>query len=178
MNLMMKRLEEWRAKGHVSGAHFNSDSTYEEVEDEYETALEDKKKGESKKLYSWWFMTFVNTVEYANAAFNPFDINLDGWGEQVSDDIDSYDEIFGELHEKYKSKAKMAPELKLLFQLGGSAIMVHMTNTMFKSSLPGMDDIMRQNPELMQQFTSAAVNSMQNTNHRIPSVTFLTCFFT
>ena len=58
----------------------------------------------------------------------------------------------------------MAPELKLLFQLGGSAIMVHMTNTMFKSSLPGMDDIMRQNPDLMQQFTSAAVNSMSNTN--------------
>ena len=54
----------------------------------------------------------------------------------------------------------MAPELKLLFQLGGSAIMLHMTNTMFKSSMPGMDDIMRQNPELMQQFTSAAVNQM------------------
>jgi hypothetical protein len=31
---------------------------------------------------------------------------------------------------------------------------------MFKSSMPGMDDIMRQNPELMQQFTQAAVNSM------------------
>ena len=66
--------------------------------------------------------------------------------------------------EKYNSKAKMAPELKLLFQLGGSAIMVHMTNTMFKSSMPGMDDIMRQNPDLMQQFTQAAVNSMSNTN--------------
>ena len=35
-----------------------------------------------------------------------------------------------------------------------------MTNTMFKSAMPGMDDIMRQNPELMQQFTQAAVNSM------------------
>jgi hypothetical protein len=54
----------------------------------------------------------------------------------------------------------MSPELKLLFQLGGSAIMLHMTNTMFKSALPGMDDIMRQNPELMQQFTQAAVSSM------------------
>ena len=58
----------------------------------------------------------------------------------------------------------MAPETKLLFQLGGSAIMVHMTNTMFKTSMPGMDDIMRQNPELMQQFTQAAVGSMGNTN--------------
>mgnify|MGYP001350792239 CR=1 FL=1 len=74
------------------------------------------------------------------------------------------DEIFAELHEKYQSKAKMAPELKLLFMLGGSAVMVHMTNTMFKSAMPGMDDIMRQNPELMQQFTSAAMNSMNQSN--------------
>ena len=42
--------------------------------------------------------------------------------------------------------------------------MVHMTNTMFKSAMPGMDDIMRQNPDLMHQFTQAAVNSMGDTN--------------
>ena len=58
----------------------------------------------------------------------------------------------------------MAPELKLIFMLGGSAAMLHMTNTMFKSSMPGMDDIMRQNPELMQQFTAAAANSMSQQN--------------
>jgi hypothetical protein len=56
----------------------------------------------------------------------------------------------------------MSPELKLLFQLGGSAVMVHMSNTLFKSAMPGMDEIMRQNPELMKQFTSAAVNTMGN----------------
>jgi hypothetical protein len=54
--------------------------------------------------------------------------------------------------------------LKLLFQLGGSAIMLHMTNTMFKSAMPGMDDIMRQNPELMKQFTQAAVNTMSQSS--------------
>ena len=42
--------------------------------------------------------------------------------------------------------------------------MVHMTNTMFKSSMPNMDDILRQNPELMQQFTQAAVNTMGEQN--------------
>jgi hypothetical protein len=157
--MMMKRLEEWRAKGHVSGAHFNNDSTYEEVEDEYETALEDKKKGESKKLYSWWFMTFVNTVEYANAAFNPFDINLDGWGEQVSDDIDSYDEIFGELYDKYKG-CKLAPEIALLLRLGFSAAVVNFTNRALSSATPGFNDVIRQSPELMKMFTNATVNSM------------------
>ena len=44
-------------------------------------------------------MTFINSLEYGNAIFNPFDLNLDGWGEQVSEDLDSYEEIFGELYE-------------------------------------------------------------------------------
>ena len=55
----------------------------------------------------------------------------------------------------------MAPELKLLFQLASAGIMVHMTNTMFKSSIPGMDDIMRQNPDLMNQFTKMASQTME-----------------
>jgi hypothetical protein len=109
-------------------------------------------------------MACITGIEFLNNRFDPFDVKLDGWAEQMNENMDDYDEIFAELHEKYKSKAKMAPELKLLFQLGGSAVMVHMTNTMFKSSIPGMDDIMRQNPELMQQFTQAAVNTMGDTN--------------
>lgn len=157
--MMLKRLEEWRSKGLVSGNHFNSDSSYEEIEDEYETALEDKKKGESKKLYSWWFMTFVNTIEYANASFNPFDINLDGWGEQVSDDIDSYDEIFGELYDKYKG-GKLSPEIALVLRLGFSAAVVNFTNRALSSATPGFNDVIRQSPELMKMFTNATVNSM------------------
>ena len=64
--------------------------------------------------------------------------------EAVNENIDEYDDVFGELHEKYGGKAKMAPELKRIFITEDP--LVHMTNTMFKSSMPGMDDIMRQNP--------------------------------
>jgi hypothetical protein len=35
---------------------------------------------------------------------------------------------------------------------------------MFKSAMPGMDDILRQNPDLMRSFQNAAVNSMAQTN--------------
>jgi hypothetical protein len=54
----------------------------------------------------------------------------------------------------------MAPEIRLIFTLAGSAFMFHLSNTMFKSSIPGMDDVLRQNPELMKQFAEAAVGSM------------------
>ena len=36
--------------------------------------------------------------------------------------------------------------------------MFHLTNTMFKSSLPGLN-ILKQNPDLMNQFTKATVNA-------------------
>ena len=109
-------------------------------------------------------MAFINGIEFLNNKFDPFDIKLDGWSEQVNENITDYDDIFGELYEKYKSKSSMSPEIKLLFQLGGSAMMVHLTNTMFKSAMPGMDDILRQNPDLMRSFQNAAVNSMSQTN--------------
>jgi hypothetical protein len=109
-------------------------------------------------------MAIINGIEFLNIKFDPFEIKLDGWSEQVNENINDYDDVFGELYEKYKSKASMAPELKLLFQLGGSAMMVHMTNTMFKSAMPGMDDILRQNPDLMRSFQNAAVNSMAQTS--------------
>ena len=44
--------------------------------------------------------------------------------------------------------------------LGGSGFMFHLTQTLFKSSMPGMGDIMQQNPDLMKQFAKAAVGSM------------------
>jgi hypothetical protein len=161
---VLRKLEEVERKGAKLTKKYSMESSLAEMQGEYEMIISEKERSNSCKFQGKMLMAAITGIEFLNNKFDPFDVKLDGWAEQVNENIDEYDEIFGELHEKYKSKAKMAPELKLLFQLGGSAIMVHMTNTMFKSSLPGMDDIMRQNPELMQQFTSAAVNSMSNTN--------------
>jgi hypothetical protein len=161
---VLRKLEDIERKGAKLTKKYSMDSPLAEMQGEYEMIIAEKERSNSCKFQGKMLMAAITGLEFLNNKFDPFDVKLDGWAEQVNENIDDYDEIFAELHEKYKSKAKMAPELKLLFQLGGSAIMVHMTNTMFKSSLPGMDDIMRQNPDLMQQFTSAAVNSMQNTN--------------
>lgn len=160
--LMIKKLEEWYEKGIIkNSSHFNMDSNYEEVEDEYEGAMEDKRKKDSIKIYGWWFMTVVNSVEYANSAFNPFDLNLDGWGEQVSEDLDSYEELFGELYQKYKG-GKLAPEISLLLRLGFSAAVVNFTNKALSSAAPAFNDVIRQSPELMKMFTNATVQSMSN----------------
>ena len=156
----LRKLEDLEQKGITLTKKYSMESSLAEMKGEYETHLEERERRNSVKFQGKMLMSVITGMEYLNNKFDPFDLKLDGWSEQVNENIDDYDDIFSELHDKYKSKAKMAPELKLLFQLGGSAIMLHMTNTMFKSAMPGMDDIMRQNPELMQQFTAAAVNSM------------------
>ena len=160
----LRKLEALEKKGVELSKKYTMESSFAEMQGEYETIMEEKTKQNSVKFQGNMLMAVINGIEFLNGKFDPFDIKLDGWSDQVNENITDYDDIFAELYEKYKSKASMAPELKLLFQLGGSAMMVHMTNTMFKSAMPGMDDILRQNPDLMRSFQNAAVNSMAQTN--------------
>ena len=157
---MIKKLDEWYEKGLIKNkTHFDLDSVYEEIEDEYEQAMEDKRKKDSVKLQGWWFMTIINSLEYGNAVFNPFDLNLDGWGEQVSEDLDSYEDIFAELHEKYKG-GKLAPEISLLLRVGFSAAVLNFSNKALSTAIPHANDVIKQSPELMRMFTNATVSSM------------------
>ena len=161
--IYLKKLEALETKGVTLSKRYSMDNSLDEMKGEYEFIISEKEKKNSVQFQAKVLTTLITGLEFLNSKFDPFDIKLDGWSEQIHENIEDYDEIFSELHEKYKSKAKMAPEIKFLFQLAASGMMIHMTNTMFKSSIPGMDDIMRQNPDLMSQFTKAAVSSMENT---------------
>ena len=158
---MLKSIAEWESKGWIKdSSRLSIDSSYEDIEDEYETALEDKRKRDSVKIQQNWMLTMINTIEYGNSMFDPFGVSLDGWGEAVSEDVDSYNEIFEELHEKYKG-GKMSPELSLLLRLGFSASVVHFSNKALSSAAPGFNDVIKQSPELMRMFTNATVDSMK-----------------
>jgi hypothetical protein len=161
---LLRKLETLEQKGIKLSKKYNMESNFQEMKGEFEMIQNEKEKKASVKFQGKMLMACISGLEFLNNRFDPFDVKLDGWAEQVNEGIDEYDEVFGELHEKYSGKAKIAPELKLLFMLGGSGLMLHMTNTMFKSAMPGMDDILKQNPELMQQFTQAAVNTMGESN--------------
>ena len=109
-------------------------------------------------------MAFVSGIEFLNSKFDPFDAKLDGWSETIHENIHDYDDVFEELHEKYKSKGKIAPELKLMMMVGGSATMYHMTNSIFRTAAPDVNQIFRENPDLAQQFGQATMQSMANNN--------------
>ena len=157
---LLFKFEKMRRLGIPMSKRFNFSSNLDEMRFEFNRIKSQRETETSIKFQKKALMACITGIEFLNGKFDPFDIKLDGWSESIHENINDYNEVFEELHDKYKDRAKMAPELKLMFMVAGSGFMFHLTNTMFKSQLPGMGDIMRQNPELMQQFTNAAMNSM------------------
>ena len=86
------------------------------------------------------------------------------------DNINDYEEIFRKLHEKYSQKTSMPPELQLLVTLVGSGFMFHLTNSLFKSSLPGLGDVLKTNPDIMSNIMGAMGKAMNNAQGLTPGV--------
>ena len=152
------QLDRLEQRGYKIPFKFNLNSDLEEIKLEYTKLLKEKEIDNSIRFQRKMLMALVTGSEYLNNRYDPFSIQLDGWSEQVHDNINDYDDIFEELHEKYKSSGKkMAPELRLFISLSGSAFMFHLTNRMFKEQpLPDVENVLKSNPDLMKQFQQAA----------------------
>ena len=157
---LLCNLERLEARGLKVSKTFTMDSEHADMKREYERITRKLEIDKSVRFQRKMLVAAVTAMEFLNTKFDPLDVKLEGWSESVHENVNDYDDIFEELHEKYKEKAQMAPELRLILMLAGSGFMFHLTQTLFKSSLPGVGDIMKQNPDLMNQFAKAAANSM------------------
>ena len=166
---MLYQFERLEKKGIPVMKKFTMNSSLDEMKYEYERIKKQREIDIAVKFSRKVLMAAVTGVEFLNSRYDPFDLKLDGWSESMMENIDDYDEVFEELSEKYKSKVKVAPEVKLLMMVAGSGFMYHITNTMFKSApLPNMSEIIKENPDLMKQFQSAAVNTAAKNNSGNP----------
>jgi hypothetical protein len=152
----LNKLQRLESKGIAVSRRYTMDNTLEEIKQEYSRLVDSRNLESSIKFQRSTLLTCVTGLEFLNQKFNPLDVNLDGWSESVNENQDDFDEIFEELYDKYKDRSKVAPEIRLVMTLGISAAMCHVTNTFFKSKMPGMDDILKRNPELARQFAQAA----------------------
>ena len=159
---LLYQLERMEKKGMRLPRRFTMSDPLEDMRAEVERIKLDRSVDASVKFQRKMLMACVTGIEFLNTRYDPLDVKLDGWSDSMYESLDDYDDVFEELYLKYQSKAKMAPELKLLFMVGGSGMMFHLTRSMFRSaSLPGLEQVMRQNPDLMRQFTQATLSTMQ-----------------
>ena len=96
----LRKLEALEKKGVELSKKYNMDSSLSEMMGEYETIVEEKNKSNSVKFQGNMLMAAINGIEFLNNRFDPFDVKLDGWSEQVNENIGDYDDIFSEFYEK------------------------------------------------------------------------------
>jgi hypothetical protein len=156
---LINKLGRLENKGFTLSKRFTMDNSLEEIQQEFDRLVDAKNLEASLRFQRQCLMGFVSGVEYLNGKFDPFGVELEGWGESVHEDIESFDEIFEQLYDKYKGRGTMAPEVKLVMALAGSGFMFHLSNKMFRNSKAGSmnaADIFKANPDLMRQFSAAA----------------------
>jgi hypothetical protein len=163
---LLCKFERLRDKGVKLPKTFSMSSSLDEMELEYKRLVEHRQMDNSVKMQRRMLISFASGFEFLNSKFNnPFDLNIDGWSEHLSEEIDSYDDVMEELFYKYKDTVNMAPELKLAMMVGSSAFWYHLTSNMSKTMLPNlMNNVMKQNPDLMRQFQNATLNTMSQGN--------------
>jgi len=164
---LLCKFERLRDKGVRLPKTFSMSSSYEEMDMEYRRLVEHRQLDNSVKTQKKMLLSFVSGAEMLNSKFDPFDLQLNGWSENVNESLNDgeYDQIFEDLFYKYKDTVNMAPELKLAGMVAMSGFWYHITQNMAKNFMPNiMNNVMKQNPDLMNQFQQATMNTMHQSN--------------
>ena len=156
---LINKLGRLEKKGFAVNKRLNAYSNIEELRSEVKRITYSIDVEQSVRFSRRMLVACVTGLEFLNKRYNPFEIQLEGWSESVMENVDDYDGVFEELYVKYRSKVNVAPEVKLIMMLGGSAMMFHLTNSMFKSVMPNMNDVMKQNPDLVKNMMAAVQNT-------------------
>jgi hypothetical protein len=136
---------------------FSLSSKLSDLKFEYELHKNKAEVDVSVKFQQKVLIALVTGLEIANKTFDPIGAKLDGWSESIMDSLDDYETIFIKLHEKYKNRADLPPELQLLITLVGSGFMFHMTKTFFNSMVS--EKSTGQSSEILQKIMSSMSNS-------------------
>jgi hypothetical protein len=146
---LLRKLSEIKTKGYKLTKEYDFNSSLEEMEYEYDLLKSFADKRNGVKIFRNGLLQAASVIEFLNDKYDPFDFHLSGWGEHMSVEIDSWEDVLEELYEKYKgSGKKMAPEIKLVYLIIASASAFHFTKTQ-ASKVPGLDGMLAANPGML-----------------------------
>lgn len=163
---LYNKLAELKQRGIPLTKDYTIHSSYEDMSIEYELQYNIKCKDQGVGLAKKMLVTFVSAGEYLNASYDPFKFDLDGFTEELTIDLKNntsgYDQVLGEIYDKYKGSGSTPPEIKLMLMLGASATTFHLNKQAQK--VPLLGDVLKNNPEMVR-------NIRQNINSNISGPT-------
>lgn len=174
---LLFKLKRYERKGYKLSRTYSLHSSLEDLRSEYESIRREANLEQGIKVSKNLLISSCSLLEYLNNRFDPMDVVLDGWSEEVHEDTEEgvYDEVLEELYYKYYDKVSLGPEIKLLTMLGGSAIKFHMTQTLLKTMVPDAETLLKQNPNLKNDIANLVnknVPGVANLNSQVNNMMF------
>ncbi len=128
-----------------------------------------RKKKNAISLYKNIFINAVTGIEYLNCRYDPVGINTNGVTKYVAQNIDSYDEIFEKLYEKYDKieRRQPSPEIELVSRLTAQVITYHLIGAIFGASVVTTN---QSNPSITSTNPSITSTNASNSSTN-PSIT-------
>jgi len=139
---LLNKIDRLKQKGFKTAARLNIYSDIDEIRTEYKRITYGIEVERSIKFQRRMLIACITGLEFLNEKFDPFDLELDGWSQNMMENVEDYDGVFEELYNKYKTKVNVAPEVKLVLMVGGSAMMFHLTKSMTKAFTPNIQNMM------------------------------------
>lgn len=164
---LLNKLSRLEKKGFKTSNKLSAYSEIEQIRTEYKRIMYSIETDQSVKMARRVLIACITGLEFMNKRYDPFDLELDGWSENMMESIDDYDNVFEELHTKYKGKMNVAPEIKLMFMIGGSAMMFHLSKSMLKGIAGGAAP--KVDPQVLKNMMEQVQAQQQSQKERPPT---------
>lgn len=151
--LSLKRLKDEGVKG-ISD--FDENTSIEELRMELRALEDDELVRNGIQNCRSALVTISAGIEIANRRYNPFDLDLNGWSQNLYESVETFDGVFERLTKKYSRRVgSIAPEAQLLIMLASNAFSFCFMRSMLKACEPSMTKVAADNPELVRQMMSS-----------------------
>lgn len=133
-NFLLTKLKRLQQKGVELTKNVSINTPLHELENEYMMAKKEQSLETNLEWCKQGLVYICSFLEKTSQMMNT-GAKLNGWSEEIYNTRDNYDDVLEELIDKYGGEIEMAPEIRLIMMLVGSALAVHMSNTMMKGGI-------------------------------------------
>lgn len=153
---LLSQIKRLKSKGVFSERMLTTASSLDEIRSEHHRMFDEYKRARFVTNWRGRITKGASMAEFMSKRFRRMGLNLDGFSEKISMEIDEdeYDDVLDDFYDEMKDIEKLPAWMRLAGGIGASAFLVHVSNTMTKASTPGIDEIADNNPALAKEIAS------------------------
>jgi len=160
---LLSLLKRYQKRGFTINKHFTLESELEDLQAEVDTIKREANLGAGVATIKSTISISTYVLEMLNNKFDPVGARLDGWSNQVAENIEAgdFDTVAEELYDKYSDKLDLPPEAKLASLLVSSAVQYHIAQGVIGNIVTkdATKELLQSNPAIKSEILKAVNNS-------------------